>query len=224
MFQANRTFQFHPKTVFLIALLATPSLLSVSAFTVRGPSVQRSLVQQHRGRTSCLSLVADAEMEEIHKKRHTDDDDNWTRTKSGGFLPKLLKRQRLKIHEVTTIQDYKTVVADEQDQMVCVRFYAPWCRACKAVQHKFRKLAIEYPSVKFVEVPLTKENAFLHDGLGVPSLPYVHLYHPDVGLVDERSINKKVFGVFRDEILQCYVDGCCPINWEEGQDEECVLQ
>lgn len=30
--------------------------------------------------------------------------------------------------EVVTLQDYKTIVADEKDQMVVVRFYAPWCR------------------------------------------------------------------------------------------------
>ena len=36
---------------------------------------------------------------------------------------------------------------------------------------------MEFPSVKFVEVPLTKENAYLHDGLGVPSLPFAQLNH-----------------------------------------------
>jgi thiol-disulfide isomerase/thioredoxin len=119
------------------------------------------------------------------------------------------------ITEVKSLQDYKAVVADEKDAMVVVRFYASWCRACRAVAAPYRQLATKYrgQNVKFVEVPLTPENAVLHQGLGVPSLPYGHIYHPDAGLVEERSLNKKRFGDFV-HILQTYVDGECPIEWE----------
>ena len=64
-----------------------------------------------------------------------------------------------------------------------------------------------------MEVPLTRSNAFLHEGLGVPALPYAHIYHPEAGLVEERSLNKKLFGDFK-EVLQTYMDGECPIDWE----------
>jgi thiol-disulfide isomerase/thioredoxin len=37
------------------------------------------------------------------------------------------------IQEVVTMEDYKTVVVDEEERMLVVRFFAPWCRACKAV-------------------------------------------------------------------------------------------
>lgn len=121
--------------------------------------------------------------------------------------------------EVVTIQEYKAAVAEERDQMVCVRFYAPWCKACKAVQQPFRKLCRDYSgmNVKFVEVPLNKENAFLHEGLGVPSLPYGHIYHPTAGLVEERKINlkKKEFATF-EHVLKTYVDGECAVDYPEG--------
>ena len=32
------------------------------------------------------------------------------------------------IHEVITMEEYDAVVAAEKDQVVVVRFYAPWCR------------------------------------------------------------------------------------------------
>jgi hypothetical protein len=32
------------------------------------------------------------------------------------------------VHVVSTLQDYKTMVADETQSVVAVRFYAPWCK------------------------------------------------------------------------------------------------
>lgn len=177
-------------------------------------------------------------------KGNSDDDeeeDSWVATGNGGFLPKIpsfireklgnkkqtsastvapskpatTRRTSGKPEEVLTIQEYKAIVADEKDCIVCVRFYAPWCKACKAVQQPFRKLCRTTPQVKFVEVPLTKENAFLHEGLGIPSLPYGHIYHPTAGLVEERKINlkKKEFATF-EQVLQTYVQGECPVDYE----------
>ena len=127
---------------------------------------------------------------------------------------------------VVTIQEYKAVVADEKHQMVCVRFFAPWCKACKAVQQPYRKLCRELSpqGVKFVEVPLTKENAFLHEGLGIPSLPYGHIYHPAVGLVEECKINlkKQEFASF-EKALKTYVRGECQVDYstdEPSEDDE----
>jgi thiol-disulfide isomerase/thioredoxin len=120
------------------------------------------------------------------------------------------------IQKVLSIDEYKKVVVEEKNVMVVVRFYAPWCRACKAISNRFRQqLPAKFgTSMKFVEVPLTKENAFLHEGLGVPSLPFAHVYHPDVGLVEERKINQKMFSEFVD-VLQTYHQGYCVIQKDE---------
>lgn len=159
-----------------------------------------------------LSVVADAEETERNSRR--DSSDAWIPTKDGGFLPNLRPHKPL---QVESIQDYKAHVADEKERLVCVRFYAPWCRACRAIEAPFRQLARQYPEIKLVEVPLTKENGYLHAGLGVPSLPFGHLYHPEAGLVEERSLNKKVFGEFRDTILKSYVEGSCPLEEKDTQ-------
>lgn len=168
-------------------------------------------------RLFALEFLADAEKEGVEKESW---EKSWIPTSNGGFLPKLgrgkeRKRQPNAVDEVTSMQGYKTQVADEKEKLVVVRFYAPWCRACKAIARSFRQLAQLYPDVKFVEVPLNKDTGMLHQGLGVPSLPYGHIYHPEAGLVEERRISRKHFSSFRDQILQSYVDGECPVQYNE---------
>lgn len=160
--------------------------------------------------------------EEKERKSNKDDHD-WTAVE-GGFLPNLLpvrkkapakKKEKKRspkdlITNVETLQDYKAVVADETEKIVLVRFYAKWCRSCRAAEPQFHRLVQEYSDedVKFVQVPLKRENAFLHEGLGVPSVPYCHIYHPEGGLVEEMKMNKKKFTKVRKSLEQ-YVNGSC---------------
>jgi thiol-disulfide isomerase/thioredoxin len=166
------------------------------------------------------------EREKNSKKKKNDEDEKEWKQVVGGFVPKFLKRDAdmkyPSVEMVNTIEDYKRVVVDEQNQIVVVRFFAPWCKSCKAAQPLFKKMVSHHsPSVKFVEVPLTKETAYIHEGLGVPSVPFGHIYHPEVGLVEEKKINKKVFKEFR-EALDSYVRGSCDIPMEEDQEDESV--
>jgi thiol-disulfide isomerase/thioredoxin len=173
---------------------------------------QRAQSQQQQQQ---LYVVASppAEEEKEKKRDGTDSDDaDWTPSR-GGFLPNLKRRRPKSIQQVVTMKDYKMVVVDEQDKMVVVRFFAPWCRACKAVAPLYEQLASQYDNsekVKFVQVPLTKQNGQLHQGLGIPSLPFAHIYHPQVGLCEEMSMNKKKFPDFCDT-LETYIYGSCNV-------------
>jgi len=66
---------------------------------------------------------------------------------------------------------------------------------------------------------LTHDNSMLHQGLGIPSLPFGHIYHPESGLVEERKIAKKNFKIFED-VLESYVNGSCECNFVENQEGE----
>lgn len=154
---------------------------------------------------------------------NNESNDRRTETKEGGFVPKFLHRKKTRprhgrdvVQRIETIQDYKSVVVDESERISVVRFYAPWCKTCKAAEAHFYKLAADFVEngVQFVEVPVTKANAYLHEGLGVPSLPWVHIYHPDAGLCEERTMSKKHFDKVR-KCLECYVLGCCDMDGEE---------
>lgn len=78
---------------------------------------------------------------------------------SDTLKPKATKeRKKLCLpEEVVSINEYKEKVVDEKEQMVVVRFYAPWCRACKAAQAPYRKLSRDFSNerIKFIECPVT---------------------------------------------------------------------
>mmetsp|Transcript_9786 Transcript_9786/g.21795 ORF Transcript_9786/g.21795 Transcript_9786/m.21795 type:complete len:273 (-) Transcript_9786:203-1021(-) len=201
---------------------------------------------QHRPTsTSLYSSTKQPPMRPMEEEREKNDkkDREWKQV-VGGFVPKFLKRSGTSsssaqdagatqegnsidndtvyrnVQSIDTIQDYKTLVVDEPEKIVVVRYFAPWCKSCKAAHPLFKRLVTRHsPQVKFVEVPLTKETSYIHEGLGVPSVPYAHIYHPDVGLVEEMKINKKVFGEF-EGALESYVRGSCDLPVEENQDGE----
>lgn len=101
---------------------------------------------------------------------------------------------------VKTLYEFKDVVADEKDRIVAVRFYSPYCRACKAMAPAYYHLATQHKDTLFVDVPVTHENANLHQGLGVPSLPYGHIYQPGLGLVEELRMVKKEMPEFESKL------------------------
>jgi thiol:disulfide interchange protein len=116
------------------------------------------------------------------------------------------------VQEVRTLADFKTVVIDEANgKMVAVWFYAPWCRSCKATAPGFFALAKHHPEVKFVQVAVSHENTSLHQGLGVPSVPFCHLYHPNGGLVEERKLTRKFLPGFHKQ-LKDYIEGSCSLE------------
>ena len=97
-------------------------------------------------------------------------------------------------------------MADEAERIAVVRFYFPSCRACKGGTPAFDALARKFPGLNWVEVPVTKDNAALHQGLGVPTVPFGHVYVPGAGLVEElRMVRPQMEHV--GEILEFYVEG-----------------
>lgn len=111
---------------------------------------------------------------------------------------------------VTTLQEYKDVVGCEKERIVVVRFFAQWCKACKAIQPIFYGLANRLPKILFVDVPITESNANLHQGLGIPSLPFGHIYTPTGGLVEELRITRPLFSTFAKK-LKSYISGSCEL-------------
>lgn len=109
---------------------------------------------------------------------------------------------------IHSLSEFKDAVVHERETLVVVRFYATWCKACKAIGPSFYRLANSNPRIKFIDVPVTEKNVDLHQGLEVPSLPYGHVYLPGGELVEEMKISKKYFAKF-EKVVQSHVDSCC---------------
>lgn len=128
-----------------------------------------------------------------------------------GKKPRRQKNLPKNFRVVTNLEDYKRIIGGNKDKLIIVRFYAPWCKACKAIAPSFYRLAGTYKQALFLDVPVKPENANLHQGLGVTSLPFGHIYHPTGGLVEELKISKKYFPKFA-RVLKSYVEGLCDIE------------
>jgi hypothetical protein len=63
----------------------------------------------------------------------------------------------------------------------------------------------------FVDVPVTSRNKALHQGLGIPSLPFAHIYHPYGGLVEELRLTRNHMAQFKHK-LDCYAKGLCELE------------
>ena len=116
------------------------------------------------------------------------------------------------VQEVRSLEDYKRAIIDEADgSLVAVYFYAPWCVACRASLPGIASMAKKHPNVKFIKVPALEENANLHQGLNVPSVPFLHLYHPTAGLVEEVKIVRKYLPRL-NTMLEDYATGSCSLE------------
>mmetsp|Transcript_47817 Transcript_47817/g.51680 ORF Transcript_47817/g.51680 Transcript_47817/m.51680 type:complete len:257 (+) Transcript_47817:71-841(+) len=124
------------------------------------------------------------------------------------------ERKTTLISNVRNLEDYKHVLeqASEEEQMVAVFWYAPWCTACKAALPGLKSIAKQHPNIKFIQVPVVEENSILHQGLQVPSVPYMHVYTPDVPrLVEERTLTRKNLSGFQ-KLLKDYEEGSCALD------------
>ena len=68
-------------------------------------------------------------------------------------------------------------------------------------------------TIHFITSICTNELLFfsLVNRLGVPSLPFGHIYHPTGGLVEEAKISKKFFPNF-SRAVNNYVEGACDLE------------
>ena len=58
------------------------------------------------------------------------------------------------ISKIDTREDYEALVAaaTAENRVVVIKFYASWCRACKAMAPKFARLVDDWPEIEFHEI------------------------------------------------------------------------
>lgn len=101
---------------------------------------------------------------------------------------------------VVSLEEYAAVIEEgrREGKVVVARFYANWCKTCHSIRPSFDKAASSHPQAIFLDVPVLKTNAILHQGLGVESVPFGHIYHPEMGLIEEMKLSRKKFPEFEN--------------------------
>ncbi|KAL7433512.1 hypothetical protein ACHAXM_003593 [Skeletonema potamos] len=104
------------------------------------------------------------------------------------------------VKTAVSLEEFANIIQEgrSKNQLVVVRFYATWCKKCHSIRPSFDKVASSKPHVIFVDVPVTNTNVELHQGLGVKSVPFAHIYCPEKGLVVEEKISRSRFSEFEE--------------------------
>jgi thiol-disulfide isomerase/thioredoxin len=79
----------------------------------------------------------------------------------------------------------KIAQAQAENRVVVIKFYASWCRACKAMAPKFSKVSKDWPELEFCEI-LFDDNKKLCKQLGIKVLPYIEVSAPHTGMARMR--------------------------------------
>lgn len=90
-------------------------------------------------------------------------------------------------------------LARSASQIVVLRVHARWCRSCRALEPKWRRLAREMPDVHFCELEF-EANKPLAKRLGVERMPTFLVYDADKGRVDNFSCGPQRAQVLRDRV------------------------
>lgn len=121
-----------------------------------------------------------------------------TTVKTGHNLPP-------NVRTVETLEEFKIAITDESSKVVVVRFYATWCRMCKAIEPMYYRVANKFSNVVFLDVPVIKgKNEDLFKELGVNTFPFAHIYFPTEGLMEEMKLTRGQIPIMIQK-LQCFI-------------------
>jgi thiol-disulfide isomerase/thioredoxin len=103
-----------------------------------------------------------------------------------------------------TLDEFANIIDEgrRDGKVVVARFHASWCKTCHAIRPAFDRVAVSHPEVIFVDIPVLESNTNLHQGLGVTSIPFGHIYHPRKGLVEEKKLSRNTVTLFEDLIKE----------------------
>jgi len=103
-------------------------------------------------------------------------------------IGKVKKRKKPIVEDVKGLDDLRYLLDGDDDRLVAVKFYAPWCKMCQYLGKSFDRLATEMADtivdrqivrgkIRCAEVECRSKNTFATEQLYVMGLPTLHLYY-----------------------------------------------
>ena len=102
-----------------------------------------------------------------------------------GGAPALKERELISLADEA---EYNACVqaAKDENKVVVIKFFASWCRACKAMAPKISRVAEDWPDIEFYEI-MFDDNKKLCKSLGIKILPFVEIVAGTAGKVESFS-------------------------------------
>ena len=103
------------------------------------------------------------------------------------------------------IGNNSALLEQNQDKIIIVKFFAPWCRACKGLEPKFVQISKnpKYDGLPLVFAQLSVANSKEYvKALGVLALPSVHIYAGGEGLVENFPCGPSKVPILKKKIAQ----------------------
>ncbi|KAK9806552.1 hypothetical protein WJX73_010825 [Symbiochloris irregularis] len=101
--------------------------------------------------------------------------------------------------KVTSVQHFIDVMAEAQDKLVVVEFYAKWCNACRTLFPKVCSLCGPDPNVLVLKVDWD-ENKDICTAMGIKVLPYFQFYRGPVGRIAQFPLSITKVQKLRDAL------------------------
>jgi len=129
------------------------------------------------------------------------------------------------ITSLTGRDAFTGILAEHPDKIVVVKFYAGFCKACKAMSPKFKQVAQQYATEQEMGVdaksgePSTRAQDFVFSeiefmanrelckSLGIKRLPAVHFYYGSHGKVEDFVCGPKKVSTLKDKLSAYHTYG-----------------
>lgn len=122
------------------------------------------------------------------------------------------------VGSVSGTEQFLEVLSTSENRLVIIQVKAPWCRSCKALEPKVRRLAREFSQVGFYQMNYEDAaNKPICFRLGVSSMPTFFLYYGAAGQIDKFTCGPNRAHILREKIEQ-FLNGECQYEPENSQE------
>lgn len=103
------------------------------------------------------------------------------------------------ITNLTGLGEFLSTERCAGDRLIVIKFYAKWCRTCKAMGKQFAQLALQFPEARFFEMDYDA-NRDLCRSLGISILPYVEMYRGADGKLEGFSCGPSKMRMLKNKL------------------------
>jgi len=150
-------------------------------------------------------------------------------TEEEDVIPPFPERLPNGIWELQNDEQHIAWLNANPDKLMVIKFYAPWCRACKSVEPKFVQISKD---PKYADIPIVfgqlsvQHNKQYVKSLGIMALPSVQIYAGSEGLVEnfpcgpskipmlKKKLTETINAKVNPETMLLKVDCTKPENFE----------